>query len=193
MLTNEAMRQATDVPSITNCPATAGVTAAIQRSRPKAGPAMPKKACTLRAASPGSKRSGLAREAFQVPAGEVGVEDCAWAPASARDSPWRRFNDFSTCGGMYFSSCLASTSSATNVPSPRIFPCATTPVPSRNRSGNTTRVADGDVVLEVGHDKLHLETAGARCTLPCVTCRRAGSVRRRGPSPRRPRWGRRRT
>ncbi len=40
-------------------------------------------------------------------------------------------------GGMYFSSCLASTVSATNLPSPFSYPCAMIPWLSRNRSGKT--------------------------------------------------------
>src|SRR5262249_45127848 len=42
-----------------------------------------------------------------------------------------------TSGGMYFSSCFASTSSATNVPDLSSAPRATIPCPSRNRSGRT--------------------------------------------------------
>src|SRR5205814_10550338 len=102
-----------------------------------------------RAAAQESERNDRAREACQVPA-EEGVEWGGGAPASAgaegtegaavafaRDSPWRLFKERATSGGMYFSSCLARTSSATNVPSVRMRPWATTPAPSRKRSGST--------------------------------------------------------
>src|SRR4051812_34570417 len=42
---------------------------------------------------------------------------------------------FASSGGMYFSSCFASSSSATKMPPGPRRPRATTPWPSRNRSG----------------------------------------------------------
>src|SRR6185437_13145881 len=48
-----------------------------------------------------------------------------------------RFSASTTSGGMYFSSCLARTSVASNVPVPFSAPIATMPCPSRNRSGST--------------------------------------------------------
>src|SRR5262249_52896842 len=45
------------------------------------------------------------------------------------------FRASTTSFGMYFSSCLASTSAATKVLSVPSAPCATTPWPSRKRSG----------------------------------------------------------
>src|ERR1019366_223207 len=53
------------------------------------------------------------------------------------------FNDAATSGGMYFSSCLASTSSATNAPLAPMVPCAMMPCPSRNRSGSTPVYSTG--------------------------------------------------
>src|SRR6202007_2498939 len=47
-----------------------------------------------------------------------------WASGTAGFSACRFFRDLATSGGMYFSSCLASTSSATKV-LPVILPCAT--------------------------------------------------------------------
>ncbi len=49
------------------------------------------------------------------------------------------FSALVTSGGMYFSSCLASTSSATSTPSASSLPRATMPCPSRNRSGRMPR------------------------------------------------------
>ena len=57
-------------------------------------------------------------------------------PASGRHSP-AFFRAAATSGGMYFSSCLASTVVARNVPSGSSPPSTTTPWPSRKRSGST--------------------------------------------------------
>ena len=80
------------------------------------------------AAAPGSARSDRVRRASARLAG-------------GRPAPARRCvpacSERATSGGMYFSSCLASTSSAMKVPLASRRPCATTPAPSRNRSGST--------------------------------------------------------
>src|SRR6185503_12452533 len=55
-------------------------------------------------------------------------------------------SDLATSGGMYFSSCLARISSATNT-LPCMRPCATTPCPSRNRSGRMPEYFTGTVCL----------------------------------------------
>ena len=49
--TNDAARQPIATVTIANCPATAGATAACQRSRPSAGPAIPKKHCNAESSS----------------------------------------------------------------------------------------------------------------------------------------------
>src|SRR5439155_15399113 len=61
--------------------------------------------------------------------GDHGVAPSCQRPAFFRAS--------TTSRGMYFSSCLASTSSARKPPSGPSRPSATTPWPSRNRSGST--------------------------------------------------------
>src|SRR6185503_2478713 len=58
-----------------------------------------------------------------------------------------RFSASTTSGGMYFSSCLASTSLATKVPFPFMEPIATTPWPSRNKAGSTPLKFAGTLLL----------------------------------------------
>src|SRR5665213_1252718 len=69
-------------------------------------------------------------------------------------------------GGMYFSSCLASTSSATKTPWASRRPCAITPCPSRNRSGSTPLYVTGTLCLKSVSTKLTCRLPGTRCTLP---------------------------
>src|SRR5689334_14588949 len=57
------------------------------------------------------------------------------------------FKASTTSGGMYFSSCLASTSVATKVPFASMAPVATTPWPSRNSAGKTPLKSAGTVLL----------------------------------------------
>src|SRR5579872_3162213 len=54
-----------------------------------------------------------------------------------------RFSASTTSGGIYRSSCLARTSLAVKVPSRLRVPSATTPWPSRNRSGSTPEYFTG--------------------------------------------------
>src|SRR5262249_51534529 len=65
------------------------------------------------------------------------VAACALAGRSAPSCQCPdRFSASATSGGMYFSSCLARTLDALKLPSAPILPSATTPWPSRKRSGS---------------------------------------------------------
>ena len=75
------------------------------------------------AASAGGALSGSRRRPARLP-----------VPPSCQRPDF--FSASATSGGMYFSSCLARTLVAANTPSGRSRPSATTPWPSRNRSGN---------------------------------------------------------
>ena len=62
-----------------------------------------------------------------------------------RHSPFF-FKAAATSGGMYFSSCLASTLLAVKLPSAERLPSTTTPWPSRKRSGRTPRLNNPSIL-----------------------------------------------
>src|SRR6185295_3919365 len=75
---------------------------------------------------------------------------------------------FATSGGMYFSSCLARISSATNT-LPCMRPCATTPCPSRNRSGRMPEYFTSTVCLKSVTRNWMSSVPGVFCRLPFAT------------------------
>ena len=89
-----AIRQPNAVATITNWPATAGVTAAIQRSRPSAGPAMPKNACSA-ASSSARIRAKWPSSGSMSGSGRLGARRCRRMPAH-RALAVARFSDFAT-------------------------------------------------------------------------------------------------
>src|SRR6185312_3391759 len=81
-------------------------------------------------------------EAAPVLAAATGVEAAEPSPFHSPDF----LSPSTTSLGMYFSSCLASTLLATNTPEALNSPWATTPWPSRNRSGSSPRKVAGTAV-----------------------------------------------
>src|SRR6476659_3447116 len=101
------------------------------------------------------------------------------ACASPRQTPCS-FSFLATSGGMYFSSCLASTLLARNTPSALSLPSATTPWPSRNRSGSTPVYVTGSVARLSVTTKLTV-VPSPRFKLPLST---SPPSRNRWPAPR---------
>jgi len=79
------------------------------------------------------------------------------------------FSASATSGGIYFSSCFASTSSAMKTPPLLSLPCATMPCPSRNRSGRMPVYSTVTVFVKSVTSKRVVSPFGSRCTLPFVT------------------------